>query len=421
MNLDEYKAQEFDSIGVARDAMQRRGAVLGATDLYPDAITSGSKGFARGLMPLAMLALLYDKVVVFIPAVTEELLEARLGCDLELVFDLSRHGIVDIVIGRPDQYLGEEYFESLIQAGPYSLWMRGLAVLEVLGMQEVLIPERCPLPVNEMASMPALINRYRKKYPYKSDIELFHSASSDIILNYADMCIFGMGDVAVGLAESLSPMDIYEDLSLANEMFTYPHLLVMGGTVNYDMQTLSTEPELLSSRRLEIGAGGAAVYVPELELLTKGLGFDVRSLKVEDIVSFRASGVSAALRSAVSDFEISATAGASGDGLTDAVGKAQRMQGLMRETFRYFRDGSGVKDMDRYESGVRGVVRAGSMAVGGILGGMQSPGLVIPWLAGFKVISDVISDPIVDFVMRKRFSPPIANVWRLSRSVRCVE
>ncbi|MCU1685410.1 MAG: hypothetical protein JWQ81_6149 [Amycolatopsis sp.] len=399
----------------------QRGYISGPEDLYPDIQIVKQTAYARTPIPLAFLIFLYDKTVVYVPSAPQKALEQRWGLSLDTVVELARAGIVQPIIGRAIDY-GRPHFEPLLETQPPALYPRGAALLERLNLGDTLIEAHCPLPVAEMAAWQPLRTKYSAYHPELSRDDLTNRIKREILINYADLWIFGEGEIADSFSGLASAGDIAQRLFLANEIRTYPTLFGLGGTANYDRQFFANEASIFAGLDFARDKTMVRVIPDTLPLLLNGLGFKVRTMDASAIIDFHQSGHSVRLRRAMSYFEskankVSKASKASHLGHREMLDRASDLQKEISVAAKELSSAQFVRKARRVESSIQVMLKVGSPALGGWLGHIAGAS-VLEGIGGASVLKQIFVDPkkdkLVDMILAARFNPGLANLWRIT-------
>jgi hypothetical protein len=339
---------------------------------------------------------------------------------LEAIVQLSHSGFVQLLIGHPTDY-GSKHFEQLLELKPPSIWARGLGLLRALGMEEKLEQARIDLPLRQITSLAWVRRRWRRHFPRASEAQLTENILREISTQYADLWVFGLGDMAKGLAQLRNPSKIAQGLFLANEVRTYPVLFGLGGTAHYDSAKLS-EPSLLSS--LVSGQRPPRVIVPsELQILMKGIGIDADRLSARDIIEFHGSGCGRHLRLAMSSFSAEAHGLVTANeetSLDRVFSAAAKLQDKILDANRVLADPVFRKSARSTRERVHWLLRAGGLALGAGVASL----LGADWLAMLgpsgvgaavvdKLVPEGLRQKIITTSIAQQFSPAIAHLWRI--------
>jgi hypothetical protein len=270
-----------------------------------------------------------------------------------------------------------------------------------------------------MSKLPAARDRFARLFPTATPAELTSRIELDILTNYADLWICGEGVVADGLAALKDPATIYAALLTLNEVRTYPLLFGLGGTANYSVANFKEEAPLMEPFGRKLKPRGAPL--PEsLDMLLRGIRIDVRQLRAADLIALHASGDAERLRTAVRLFEdeaalLSASKGIpSDDFIESAVVLEDRLQDVAREIL----NPTTQRSMDKTDRAVGYTLKAGVPAVGAVLGTIAGgPEGAIVGLGIGKTVETLLPElarsRLSELAIGKRFSPGLANLWRV--------
>jgi hypothetical protein len=415
-----YEEEDAERALSVAGGVLKRGRLERPQDLYPELKLPHLVGYSRAPVPLPLLVLLYDVVVVYVPPSSQSRLEAKWGLPFEDFVDLARAGLVQPLIGHPPDY-SAQYFKPLLEERPPSLWARGYGMLCALGLEATLSPDECPLPVSEIAQLKPARLKYSRQFPALSQDELTARIEREVLTNYADLWIFGEGELADALALHREPMTTFGALLTVNEVRTYPTLFGMGGTANYDLDTLRAEAVMLETFGAE-PPRDVRVVPQNLDILLRGVGVDVGQVTANDLIELHASGGAERLRRAMSDFEHEAqdATEAAGSDLDLYLGAAETLQDRLKQVGDELLKPETKKRLGDVDRRTRYTVRAGLPALGAGLGAMLGslPGAVAGGAIGNlaeRILPDAAVDHLAERVNSKLFSPGVANLWRMSR------
>lgn len=418
--LEIYKEDEANLVIANCDAIVRRGYIQDPADLYPEIGHEKHTSFTRTPIPLLFLVLLYERTVIFLPPMRQGEMEERWGLPLEALVKLIRAGVVQPLIGDPVDYT-DAHFEQIMETRPPSVWARGLSLLERLGMGDTLKEADCPLPIEAMASLPSIRRKYETYFPSLTGDELTKRIKREILTNYADLWIFGEGQLADSFRLLSSPQQMVDRLKTANEVRTFPVLFGMGGTAHYDRQFLIEEAQSLQSLGTIGSPNKPAKAIPSsLGLLLKGIGINLADITAETIIDFHASGQGQHLRKAMHHFEHQLKDAGSGEGglstPSELLEKTRSLEQIIVKATRELSSPSFIRKATRTRKSLDLVLRAGSPALGGWLGHMLGAS-ILEGIGGGAVLQQLViesmRDQIIDAAMVARFNPGLANLWRI--------
>ena len=123
----------------------------------------------------------------------------------------------------------------------------------------------------------------------------------DVSVMYADLCILGYEYEAQEAGRFQDMQKVYESLQILNEAITYPVLFGLNSQATYNpdkfknsLSKLYVKPKY-SVQPLPIP--------PDLDVLLQGIGINVDTISLEDIIKYRNDGFGVALRKALNSFE----------------------------------------------------------------------------------------------------------------------
>lgn len=425
-----FHQEQMDMIKQNRENLTKQGYVKGYRDVYPDVYERihSNKGVAyiRGNVSIKLMAILYDTVIVYIPPLSKKQLEARFYLKNwnELII-LCQHGIVIPIIGKAENYTAS-HFDDLFHktpTKPYSLWARGLGLLDVFGMGNTLEIAREVMPVDAIADDEVIYKKWAKKYNNRDEAFVKTKIKDDVAIQYADLCIFGCKNEAESLL-SLPPRSLYNNLKLLNEVRTYPILFGLESQANFDHNKLAT----ISTMPIK-----PQYYIPqslpedELEILYRGIGIDVDDVSITDIVEYHNDGLGKRLRSALSyfsdycDTKISKTEQMD---LTQVYSRAEAFQRELKDAINDLNSNNYYLKLDQSQRAITKVLQIGTVAAGAIIVTSPDASQVLSVASvvasGFSIIGAVpesIADILVDLGARSIHSKFIANMWSAKKIV----
>jgi len=417
-----YEAAQIEAIEQSKPRFLQRGHLADHGDLYPDVLRpKDGAAYARGLNPLPFLLMMYEHVTLHVPPFEQSVLEARYGLSLDSIEELCQVGLVQPIISNPSDYTAPHLERFLTLQAP-SVWARGVHALLALDMGWSLDIERCPLPVREMAQSPILRSRFANRYASLSTEELGDRIVADILVNYADLCIFGHRELADGLVDYKDAGKIVEVLYLLSEVLTYPFLFGFGGTANYDEFSVKVDPEFIPLNLDNFQRSGVPLDQKELEFFARSISLKTHSLTQREIIDFHASNDGKRLRNAVRKFEeqaraLQAFALQSGgpQGFTD---EAEILREQLLDSAKLLSSPEFIRKTRRRENIIEITLQCGTIAAGAFLGQhMFGPIGFLGGLGGTAILDRVllpkIREKITAPVRTALLGPGLANLWRL--------
>lgn len=418
-----YHENQMDIIKRNQDRLRKQGFVKGYKDIYPDIyeIIKSQKGVAyiRGNVSIKLMVILYDIVIVYIPPLPKSQLEKRFFLKWDELITLCQHGIVIPIIGDAKNYTAahfDDLFEKLPEK-PYSLWARGLGLLDAFGMGNTLEIAKDVMPVDAIVNDPAILKKWSKRYNSKDEDFLKHKISNDVAVNYADLCIFGCQKEAESLL-ALPPKDIYNNLKLLNEVRTYPVLFGLESQANYNNMKLAS----ISTMPVK-----PLYYLPqalpenELEVLYRGIGIDVDNISVCDIISYHNDGLGKKLRAALTDFNDycdKKIGQSSAIELTQVYGKAERFQNELKSAINDLNVNDYYRKMDNAEKALTKVLQIGTIVAGASIALLPdaSQALSVASVAGtgisiMEAVPETIARVLVKLFAQGVHPKFVANMW----------
>lgn len=419
-----YHEEQMDKVKQNRETLTKQGYVKGYRDVYPDVYERihSQKGVAyiRGNVAVKLMTILYDTVIVYIPPLSKKQLEMRFYLNNwnELIV-LCQHGIVIPIIGKAENYTAEHFddlFNSL-PVKPYSLWARGIGLLDVFGMSNTLEIAKEVMPVNAIASDDTIYKKWAKRYNNRNEEFIKSKIIDDVAVQYADLCIFGCKSEAESLL-SLKPCELYKNLSLLNEVRTYPILFGFESQANFDrgklatMSTLPLKPQFFIPQSLP---------EDELEILYRGIGIDVDNVSVMDIISYHNDGIGKKLRSALSYFNDYCDEKISKReqiDLSQVYRRAEAFQRQLKEAIVDLNCNNYYLRLDRSQKAITKVLQIGTIATGAVIATNQDmtqvlsvASVVATGAAIIQALPETVSNVLVKFGAQGFCSKFIANMW----------
>lgn len=419
-----FHEEQMDVIKQNRVALNRQGYVKGYRDVYPDIYDqiSSKKGVAyiRGNVSIKLMAILYDTVIVYIPPLSQSQLEARFFLkDWEELIALCQHGIVIPIIGKTEQYTAH-HFDALfnkLSSGPYSLWARGLGLLDVFNMSNTLDIAKEVMPIDEIANDVVILKKWQKKYRNRPEEFVRRRIKDDVAVQYADLCIFGCKNEIESYL-SLHPRDLYQNLSLLNEIRTYPILFGLESQANFDYNKLTG----LSTMPIK-----PQFYIPqslpenELEVLCRGIGVDIDDVSINDIIAYHNDGLGKKLRSALSyfndycDTKIRETEQMD---LAQICTRAEAFQKQLKEAIDDLNCKNYYVKLDNSEKAITKILQIGTVVTGAVIAtdpnSSQAISVASIVAAGSSIIGAVpesIASFLIKLAAKGVYSKFIANMW----------
>ena len=425
-----FHQEQMDIVKRNREHLTSQGYVKNYRDVYPDIYERihSHKGVAyiRGDVSIKLMAILYDTVIVYIPPLSKKQLEVRFYLkSWDELITLCQHGIVIPIIGKAENYTAS-HFDDLfnkLPIKPYSLWARGLGLLDVFGMGNTLEIAKEVMPVDAIASDGVTFKKWAKKFNNRDESFVKAKIRDDVAVQYADLCIFGCKNEAESLL-SLPPRDLYRNLKLLNEVRTYPILFGLESQANFDHSKLAT----LSTLPIK-----PQYYIPqslpedELEILYRGIGIDVDDVSITDIIAYHDDGLGKKLRSALSyfnDYCDSQICKAEQMDLTQVYGRAEAFQKELKEAINDLNCNNYYLKLDRSQKTITKVLQIGTVAAGAIVATSPDASQVLSVASvvatGASIIQAVpesIADLLVKLAAQGVHSKFVANMWSAKKIV----
>ncbi len=417
-NLLEYEHNEKLFIKKASNLIREKGKIEKPSDIYPEIQIPNTLTYRSGDIPLSYLLLLYEKLVLFIPPSTKDILENKWHMSFNTVIELCEQKYIIPLIGHPTEY-DAPHFDPLLRLKPPSVWARGLTLLNELGLGDKLIEANCPLPIDKMAKLPSLENKYQRHFPNLTKKELYETIKRELLTYYADLWLFGEGDLANCISNIKNPELVTERLFLTNEICTYPILFGLGGTANFDLHTFSNPTHIKhyvhSSKRFKI--------IPkDLDILLRGVDLDFEGLSLKKIMEFHSSGASKELQDALQKFEnyskqIIRNINNIDDQIEEYIVSAQHFEQKIKEIGKEFSTNSFRQKISKAEQNFIYGIRIGGIVLGSSLYFLLDA-QTIGTISGISALWDKILPPsMTDKVIRSyldnKFYPGLSNLWKI--------
>lgn len=425
-----FHEKQMDMIKQNQATLNAQGYVKGYRDVYPDIYerVHSQKGVAyvRGNVSIKLMAILYDTVIVYIPPLSQKQLELRFYLkDWNELIALCQHGIVIPIIGRAEQYTAS-HFDDLfnkLPSGPYSLWARGLGLLDIFGMSNTLEIAKDVMPIDAIANDASVFKKWKKKYRNRNEDFIKNRIKDDVAVQYADLCIFGCkNEIESYLA--LPPSEFYQKLSLLNEIRTYPVLFGLESQANFDhsklagISTMPIRPQFYIPQALPEN---------ELEVLYRGIGVDVDDISVNEIVTYHNDGLGKKLRSALSyfndycDTKISRTEQMD---LTQVYERAEAFQKQLKEAIDDLNCNNYYLKLDKSEKAVTKILQIGTVATGAVIAthpdssqALSVASIIASGASIIEAVPESISSVLVKLAAQGTHSKFVANMWSARKIV----
>jgi len=416
--LLEYEYNEKLKAKSFSDKIREKGKVSTVSDFYPDIDVPETLTFKSGNIPLSHLLLLYEKMVLFIPPSRPEILEAKWSVPFKTVIELCEQNYIIPLIGHAPEY-SAPHFESLLKLKPPSIWARGVTLLTELGYGDKLIESNCALPIAQMANVKSVVEKYKQHFPSLTKKELNETIKRELLTYYADLWLFGEGELADCLGSIKDPEIIAERLFLTNELCTKPTLFGLNGTANYDLQTFKStstiNQQVYSSKDFKI--------IPkDLDILLQGVDLHFDRLSLQQIKEFHSSGTAIDLRSALNKFENQSKKIIKQNSSTDNliqeyILSAQQFEQKVKEVGKDLSTPTFRKKISSIEQNIDYGLRMGGVVLGTSLCFLvENPafGIVTGTSALFdKLLPPFMKDAVIRKYLDKRFYPGLSNMWKI--------
>lgn len=432
MNKEEllaYEERERDSIRSSAHLVVRSGYISDIGAMYPDLWLPAARGFQRPNAPLSLLCFLYPTTLVYIPPTSRELLEARLGIDIDSFVELSDRRIVQPLIGHPTYYADMPHLDPILKRNPPSVWARGTSVLDYMGQAEYFDEANRRLAIEPMTRLALARQKWTPQYPSSSEDLLTRQIKLEIATLYVDLCAFGYADVAREIAME-SDLDLaLRKLLVANEILVYPLLMGVGGTPNYGIEgpPMSLGPaQEAFVRRLELKVQGprARKISASLKLILNGIQCDFPKFVDADIVvAFHKADLSKRVWAAFEELEAElkkqhALEAADFESLAEKTESARK---LVEEACKTASDLSYALEKEAARGNIRWILlaaSAGAGLAGGLLAGniIAAASLAIGVLGVSKLsVYESVQEWAVEKFVSRKFHPLVGQLWWLQQ------
>ena len=426
-----FHEEQMEQVLKNRDVLSKQGYVKGYQDVYPDVYQriKAKKGVAyiRGSVSIKLMCILYDVVIVYIPPISKTQLEKRFYLNsLDELISLCQQGLVIPIIGKAEYYTGNHFNDlfTKLPIKPYSLWARGIGLLDVFGMSNTLEIAKNILPVDAIASDNAIFNKWAKENRNRSEAFIKARIQDDIAVQYADLCIFGCKAEAESLL-SLAPSDLYNNLKLLNEVRTYPVLFGLESQANFDRKKLSSISTMPINPQFYIPQ---ALPEEELEILYRGIGIDIDNVTINDIIDYHNDGLGRKLRSALSSFNNYCDKKISNSeemDLTQVYNRAEAFQKELRQAVIDLTDNQYYKKLDKQASNTTKILQIGAVVAGAAVAFNPSSNqaLSVAAFAGavtpsiISAIPETVAEVLIKFKATHLNSRFVANMWSAKKMV----
>lgn len=425
-----YHEQQMDKIKQHKEKLTQQGYVKSYRDVYPDVYERirHQKGisYVRGNVSIKSMAILYDTVIVYIPPLSKTQLEARFYLkNWDELITLCQHGIVIPIIGRAENYTATHFNDlfNKLPIKPYSLWARGLGLLDVFGMNNVLDLAKEVMPVDAIAKDEKIYRKWARRYGCHNEHFIQTRIKEDVAVQYADLCIFGCKNEAESLL-SLPPYELYRNLKLLNEVRTYPILFGLESQANFDRDKLASVSTIPIQPQF---------YIPqtlpenELEILYRGIGIDVDNVSVSDIIGYHNDGLGKKLRAALAFFNEyfdTKIEKLEEMDLTQLYTRAEKLEKLLKDAIADLNRTNYYLKLDKSQKTITKILQIGTVAAGALIATnsnvSQTISVASVVAAGASIIEavpEMVADVLVKFGAQELHSKFVANMWSAKRLV----
>ena len=420
-----------------KDLLIKQGQVKRYQDIYPDVYkrirSRKSVAYIRGSVSIKLMCLLYDVVIVHIPPISKEQIEKRFHLEWDELIKLCQNGLVIPIIENSEFYTSDHFDRLFKDTSPYSLWARGIALLDIFNMSNTLeIGKRIGL-TKKISTDSGIYKKWTAEYGErwiasngneKEDV-IKQKIIDDIAVQYADLCIFGCKNEAEKLLV-LEPLDLYNNLRLLNEVRTYPILFGLESQANFDKEKLLSTSSLLQLN--------SKSYVPqvipenELEILYRGIGIEVEDVCVEAIIEYHNDGLGEKIRAALSSFNSYCDKKIRHSeklNMGTVYERAEDFQKKLESATQDLHDKDTYKKMDKCINITKPVLKIGAIAAGtalGVFSGLNQE-LSIPALAATGGLSlsvsliDSFPEAVAEVLVKSSNPRFVANMWSAKKIV----
>jgi hypothetical protein len=421
--LEDYERKERQIASSNGRLAVDHGYVTNVRPIFDDLRLPDSFGVQRRHAPLQILAWLYPTTIVYLPPMTERLLEARLGMHVEDFIELYDKGVARALIGHPVEYSNLKHFDPILRRRPPSVWARGDELAHRFAKAaDYWKDARRLLPLSRICKLKWVRSKWKRHYPHLSGRALTNQIEIEVCTNYVDLCIFGWEPLAQFILEVPNPSWVAKRLLELNETITYPQLLGIGGTFNYGVQ----ETHLMNSIRSQsLVPVQARLIGKEARILLDGLSLTFPQFTdAETVLSFHKASLAPKLWSTMKDLEKQLAKPAAALRLGSLAEASQKTEELISMALNDVRSIAFADARRRIGKEVSFCVKSGSIAtialasrLSGVLGllGSALAGIAVSEFAAttkpFDQLVSGIEDAITDWIMSKKFTPLATHLW----------
>jgi len=418
----EYHHKQAQIVKSIADKLNTQNIIKHYSDIYPDLYNkfgqNNNLAYVRGSVPLKLVSLFYDPVIVFIPPISKEMIEARFQLKYNELIKLCQQNIVIPIIGNVLYYTSDHFKEILnLPSQPPSLWARGLSILDIFGMNDCLEKAKSKLPMNKIANDKKILRSYKN---YKG-VNIKEKIRKDVALFYADLCIFGHESDIEIIREFDEPSEIYDSLEMMNEIKTYPILFGLGGQPNYNIDKMKTL--ILNNKNFE------PITIPkEIEILLDGIGINGNCISVDQIIEYRFTELGKYLRNILISFNECCIKNESWD-IYSYYQKAELFQKTLKKALDELSIKKQLSSLDNTQKIITNIFKIGGISIGGLPAVPAINGSSIDYflLASSIFVSGVFSfvtsfpDELAAKIIKMGINIPKlcvpANIWSARRIV----
>jgi len=420
--LKDYLQRQSDIFESNAARIVERGHLTGYRDLYPEVdISDLTISYSRRSMQIALPLLLYDKVSFLVPAMPEEWFASTIGIslpDIKLLIDAQ---LIQPLISDPEKY-DTPTLGFLLERDVPSVLERGKRTLSLLELDHLLDPQASSLPLAELSKIPELRTRMKAVSGSTSSSYITKQVINDLLVNYADLIVFGQHELAKTISEQKDPRAIARLLYDYAEVIAYPQLFGFGGSVNYSPANLLLDtPPSLDQRSLE-ELTRFDLDQRELEQFLQGIEVPIGALDAKTVIDFHEDGQAIKLREAMRFFEGKALAHRAGDGAVPQ-NEAEAVKRELLEASRQLQSPRFRYKLKEMENDTQFYLQIGGIALASVTGaliGLASSSVfggalvaVGAGTAASKVVIPKLQNAAQSAVMKKLINPGLANLWTI--------
>lgn len=433
--LFQYKQYQLCQVDKVAKNIQQKGVISSASEFYPDIQLKKNVGYTRGYVPLKVLMLLYEQVVVKLPACkTKKQLEKFLGISLDdFVYAVQKKSIIPL-IGDPDE-CRFDFYEPILSLNAPALFTRGKALLDHVNLGDVLYNGRKIIHDRAISINIDVQKAYEKKAKGKNIIDV---VERDLSILYADLFLFGHEETIDGILYNNHPMDIFKSFKLANEILTYPILFGLGGVANFNSVKVAQNHIALAVESDARPNDNFAVVSNNLNNLLSFFDLATSNLSVKEIIEFQQKGGCKKLQTAMKKLteQVKNKMIERGDSI-DSISLLTSLENEMLDLYNAI-DKDLAKKIKKQEkfisiggkavrfiSGIATVAGAFTLGLGALFASISGVAVPIASYLLDKAISCVSGDRMANIINKaivsRRFGPTVASIWSANNLMREVK